>query len=67
MEMDIVGFPIQISSPHYVRNAFNFNVCFVVKRGESKEFEAVVKKIALKLEDLEREKAFLQQPDILVG
>lgn len=64
--IEIIGFPIQISSPHYFRNAFNFNVCFVVKEGESKSYEGMVKKIALKFENLEREKAFLQQPDIHV-
>ena len=64
--VDIVGFPMQISSHHYFRNAFNFNVCFVVKRGKSQGYEAMVKKTVLKLEYLEREKGFLQQPNILV-
>ena len=66
-EIEIVGFPMQISSHHYIRNSFNFNVCFVVRRGESKYFESMAKKIVLKLEYLEREKGFLQQSNILVG
>ena len=65
-DVDIVGFPMQISSHHYFRNEFNFNVCFVVKRGKSHGYEAMVKKTVLKLEYLEREKGFLQQPNILV-
>ena len=51
---------------HYTRNAFNFNVCFIVKRGFSAEYELMVKKIALKLECMEREKDFLQQVDVIV-
>lgn len=65
-EIEIVGFPMQISSHHYIRNSFNFNVCFVVRRGESKYYESMAKKIVLKLEYLEREKSFLQQSNILV-
>ena len=64
--IEVVGFPIQISSHHYTRNAFNFNVCFILQRGASKEYELMVKKIALKLECMEREKDFLQRPDSLV-
>lgn len=66
-DVDVVGFPMQISSRHYIRNAFNFNVCFVVKKGKSQGYEAMVKKTVLKLEYLEREKGFLQQPNILVA
>ena len=66
-DIEIIGFPVQISSPHYFRNAFNFNICFVVKKGEYKCYEGMVKKIALKFESLERESAFLQQPNIEVG
>ena len=43
------------------------SICFVVRRGESKYFESMAKKIVLKLEYLEREKGFLQQSNILVG
>ena len=46
-----------------MRNAFNFNLCFVVNKGKSAEYESMVKKIALNLESLEREKGYLQKPD----
>lgn len=65
-DVEIVGYPIQISSHHYTRNAFNYNICFIVKRGFSKEYELMVKKIALKFEGMEREKDFLQQVDVIV-
>ena len=65
-DVEVVGYPIQISSHHYTRNAFSFNVCFIVKRGFSAEYELMVKKIALKLECMEREKDFLQQVDVIV-
>ena len=63
---EIVGYPIQISSPHYVRNAFNFNLCFIVKKGTSSQYESMVKKVALTLEFLERQKGYLQNPNIPV-
>ena len=66
-DVEVVGYPIQISSHHYTRNAFNFNVCFIVKRGFSAEYELMVKKIALKLECMEREKDFLQRVDVIVA
>ena len=65
-EIEIGGYPMQITSHHYIRNSFNFNVCFVVQRGESRYYESMAKKIVLKLENLEREKGFLQQPNVLV-
>lgn len=65
-DTEIIGYPIQISSQHYIRNAFNFNLCFVVKKGNSAEYESMVKKIGQKLESLEREKEFFQNPDSLV-
>lgn len=65
-DTEIIGYPIQITSQHYIRNAFNFNLCFVVKKGNSAEYESMVKKIGQKLESLEREKEFFQKPDSLV-
>ena len=62
-DKEIIGYPIQITSQHYMRNAFNFNLCFVVNKGKSAEYESMVKKIALNLESLEREKGYLQKPD----
>ena len=62
-DKEIIGYPIQITSQYYMRNAFNFNLCFVVNKGKSAEYESMVKKIALNLESLEREKGYLQKPD----
>lgn len=65
-EIEIVGYPVQISSHDYMRNAFNFNICFIVKRGSSSQYESMVKKVAMTFESLERQNGFLQSPNILV-
>lgn len=65
-DKEIIGFPIQIKSQHYVRNAFNFNLCFVVNKGKSAKYKAMVEKIASKLEWLEKEKEYLQKADAVV-
>ena len=65
-DKEIIGYPIQISSQHYNRNAFNFNICFIVKKGKSEEYQLMVKKVALQLEKLERKRGFLQEKECLV-
>lgn len=65
-EIEIVGYPVQISSHDYMRNAFNFNICFIVKKGSSSQYESMVKKVAMTFESLERQNGFLQSPTILV-
>ena len=65
-EIEIVGYPVQISSHDYMRNAFNFNICFIVKKGSSSQYESMVKKVAMTFESLERQNGFLQSPNILV-
>jgi hypothetical protein len=60
----ILGCPIYISNDKYKRNAFIFNVCFVVNEDtNTSQYGLVVKKLAGYLTQLEEDTAFLSKPE----
>lgn len=62
--MRIIGFPINIESEKYMRNALMFNVGFVFDPStDTRPFESVLRKLASVLHTLEVESEFLSRAD----
>ncbi|XP_044732907.1 GATOR complex protein NPRL2 isoform X2 [Chrysoperla carnea] len=60
----ILGFPVQIDSRKYARNAFYFNLCFVCDSwARTVHYEPVVKKLADYLIAMELENGFLSNQE----
>lgn len=50
----VIGCPVIIKNPKYERNAYFFNLCFVMESGaETTKYETVVKKLASYLKQIE--------------
>src|SRR4051812_42556292 len=52
----IIGFPVSLDDPRFIRNRYIFNLCFVCSPSKrTVQYEPLVKKLALYLRDLESE------------
>lgn len=66
-QYSLVGYPVQITAPHYARNSFSFNFCFVFNYGANTiPFESAIRRLGRMFKNLEEQYHILSKKEDMV-